>query len=391
MLIFLIQQSDGTFVDQTSTYLIGSNDLGGCSSGQPVVADLNNDGYLDIAYAINQEDGRDQTNPSDMIAQLAAVVSVGSKYTITKFGPQDWYEKVQLLTDSSGNNLVTANGTYNAHSIKYAYGFNSDGTAYQSTMQLPFISPTSGEFLSVGTSTESTILIQPADLTTNYMTVAAFIKNNGIWTQMNNLTLYPTVGSVSGTSYTNDTFTGQPVVNVNGNYVTAALSHSCKLKLTPTSQPLVLFNVTGSLINNFSNGMTVTQVDMPIYNGFVGVTVSNNQLVSVPVNIPTDNVDFNVMECKDVNGDGYDDVVIYSMTNNGLPLVYLNDHNSNFVLVNQNEFPTDTTQQTGNLYSSLLHDFNNDGIMDLLVVPVDYSNSTTVAYKFYWGNKVLTN
>jgi FG-GAP-like repeat len=388
-LLFLIQQNDGTFIDQTSTYLIGPNDLGGCSM-PGVVGDFNKDGYLDIVYAMNQEDGRDQTYPTDMNAQLAAVVSVGSKYTVTKFGIPDWYACTDTLIDNMGNTLVVGNGVNSAGSY-LAYGFNLDGSVYTSNMSLPRLNPTTFKFMSTLANKESNILIQPVETNANYTMVEAYVKNNNGWNKIDQMTLYDVVGYFNSISYTNNYMYGAPVELINGNYVSAAIQEICSIKLSPNANPIALFKIGGNILPNYTNNMTVgSTVNYPIYNIFVGLSVIDNQLVKVPVNVPSNNANFNQWSCDvDINNDGYDDIVMNAGTNDGSPLVYLNDHNNNFIQVNKNIFASGINSNSG--YTSILHDFNNDGIVDWLIIPTDYNNSLSVNNRFFRGNLVLKN
>ena len=181
---------------------------------------------------------------------------------------------------------------------------------------------------------------------------------------------------------------GDPVYNVNGINTTLHLSYSCRFKMTPNSSPIALFGFAGLQINNFTNNLLVTELQQKPFNYFVGMTFDGNHIVKSPINIPSNSFDVSRMECKDINNDGYDDLVLYPISNNGLPYVYLNDHNNNLVQVDQSLLPSNTVAQINN-YSSLLFDYNNDGLQDLLVLPVDYNINTTVNYKFYRGNVVL--
>ncbi len=385
--IFIHQPND-TFVDQTSTHVDGSTDLGGCSR-KVRVADINGDGKPDLIYAINHEDGRNQTNAHDMDAQMAALVSVGSKYVVQKFGPLDWYHSIGTMKDSVGNNLVVGYG-YTNHATPNAYQFYANGNVSRTAMDVPPISPTSFEFLADGKlGVESNLLLQASNRMNDYGTIEGFEKTNGQWNRITSLNVMPNVGTVNSYGWTGQYSTGDIVQQINGKYVTfAGMSETCKIKLTPTSEPIVLFNVGGAEIPNYTPGMTVRQADLPQYSTFVGVTIKNGQVTRVPINIEPKQTNSWSFTCEDINGDGYDDVVVYPINADGLPYVYLNDKNSGFTYYDKSNFPAIAQLNLSGLASSLLHDFDKNGIPDLIVFPVD-QGAGTAKFRYFKGSTYL--
>lgn len=108
-MVFMVQQVNGRFVDQTLTYLAGSRDLGG-GSRKVKIGDLNGDGRPDLVYAISQEDGRNLSNAHNADAQLAAVISVPGGYKVTRFGRPNWYHSVNIGQDPSGRSFALGEG-----------------------------------------------------------------------------------------------------------------------------------------------------------------------------------------------------------------------------------------------------------------------------------------
>lgn len=384
-----IKQADGTFQDQTSSYVDGSTDLGGCARKVRAV-DINGDGKKDLIYAINQEDGRNSSDVHVWDAQMAALVSVGSKYVIQKFGDLSWYHSIGTMTDSVGNNLVTGNGYTNGIAAS-AYQVIASGNVTQTAMNVPPISPNSFEFLSDGTlGLESNLLIQASNQLNEYTSAEGYVKRNGQWNRISSLALAPTVGSVNSVPWNNAPASSEPVFQVNGKYLTyAGMSETCKIKLTPTSAPIVLFNIGGAVIPNYPTNTTLRQSDLQVYSTFVGATIQNGQLVQVPINITTQSTNSISFSCVDVNGDGYEDIVVAPINTDGVSYVYLNDHNNGFTYFDKSNFPTLTNLNPAEQMTSLLHDFDGDSIPDLLVFPTEKNGAGAATIKYFKGNKYM--
>jgi hypothetical protein len=384
-----IKQPDDKFLDQTSSYIDGSTDLGGCAR-KVRVADINGDGKDDLIYAINQEDGRYSTNMNDWDAQMAALVSVGSKYVIQKFGAPSWYHSIGIMNDSVGNNLVTGAG-YTHQLTSAAYQFIASGNVFQATSIVPPISANSFEFLSNGAlGRESNLLIQASNQLNEYTSAEGYIKRNGQWNRISSLPLAPLAGYVDAIGYDMSSQPNSPVFQINGKYLTfAGMSETCKIKLTPTSDPIVLFNIGGGIIPNYPTNTTVKQTDLAVYSTFVGVAIQNEQLVQVPINITTQTTNSIKFDCVDVNNDGYDDIVVSPISTDGIVQVYLNNHNNGFTYFDKVNFPVLTNLNQSEQMTSMLHDFDGDKIPDLLIFPTEKTGTGSATIKYFKGNKYM--
>ena len=385
----LTYQSNGSFKDETSTFIIGSTDLGGCSRKMKV-ADINNDGKPDIVYAINQEDGRLQNNNSTaMNAQLAALVSVGNKYVVTKFGTPSWYHSVGV---GKINNQVFVTGFGFNNTTPEAYTFDINGIASQYNISLPNISPNTFEF-------QNDILIQTGQ---QMLDIESYQYVNGNWTSTGTLPVpYNKVAVIQFYAYTGEGPYNAEVLDVGNNMyaltkVGNAITESCKMPLKPNEDPVVIMKMEAPVIRNYQPGTTsVVHLDDPNSSmpgsKLTGAKVMNSQIQKIDLNITNEqilNTNANFIECKDVNGDGYHDLIVYPYNTTGMPYVYINNKNYGFNYLGQSVFPA-IPENWGNTASSILHDFDKDGISDLVVFPANGVSVRTFNYLFYSGKKLL--
>ena len=400
-----ILRANRTFADETATWIPGSRDLGGCSRKMKV-GDVNGDGRPDVVYAVNQEDGRLQASISDMSAQLAALISNGRAYEVKRLGAPDWYHSVGVGRLSDGTAFVTGAGFISTSNKAWVHG--ASGTFQQAAGTLPAISPNAFEFLSLPGSQGTDYLLQTGIFPNLYGIEGWRRQANGSWTSVGATDFpYPQVGQVKFVSYTGEEDKASTVaVHVrNGRYVLGAgtgdaITESCQLKLSPGSDPIIAYRIGLAEVIDYQPGVTqvVYQGDSLHRSGIIptaplgAARVAGGQVQTVQLSINgevIDNINVNFIGCKDVSGDGYDDLVVYPYNDNGLPYVYLNNQDSTFSYIGHARFPQ-LTLPWGNAASSILHDFDRDGLPDLLVFPANgITSSEAVSYRYFRGVRPL--
>ena len=213
---------------------------------------------------------------------------------------------------------------------------------------------------------------------------------------------FPVVGTFDLLTWNNDIARDVAVMNVDGHFVAAgggySIPASCLLRMSPGATPVAVMQMEMPRISNYAPGALVEQKDLINTTRLVAVTIANGQVTTVPLNLDSrdliDEAFYAFFDCKDVNGDGFDDIVAYQFRNwdqpdpnYAKPLVYLNDRKGSFRLVGLAQFPTPTVQ-TGDSTRALLHDFDGDGIPDLVYLPFT-SGLPNPTYLFYKGVRLL--
>jgi hypothetical protein len=389
-----VMQPDNTFVDQTSSYIQG-NDLGACSRKLRIY-DINKDGRKDIVYAMNQEDGRQYVKRSDIDAQNVAIVSNGNIYSIKKFGTPNWYHSIGIGYDSNERPYVTAAGYTRKDSSNYYFDnkLTLSSTNYNNTN----LSPGAFELFTLSKDKKHTnLLLQSSTTFPNWTSADGFVQDDsGTWRNIGSFSFAPIVSIAKGYSYSNQYSGDVPVFKYKDYHFTfAGMSESCKMRLTPDGDPVVVFSMGGAVVPDY-NGTTIYQKDLKkIISIFKAATIVNNEVKEVPITFDNEQIEFNSdhFDCKDVNNDGYDDIIRYPFSKDGLPLIYINNKNNGFTYYGTDKLPKNSTgwekAELRNA-SSLLHDFDKDGFLDLLVyAPHDVIDVKNLTYKFYRGNKSI--
>lgn len=398
-----IMQPDKTFVDQTTMYL-NTNDLGACVR-KAQVADINGDGRPDVVYATNNEDGRLQVAlAKNQYAQLTAIVSTGSVYKVVKFGPLCWYHSVGVGYDINGKAYVTGNGFGMCNSSVYYFDTNattfiaapvSNGSAA--------IAANTFQLMSSNKNKKYTdVLIQPYLSTVTYTRVEGYQKNaSGQYMSVGTVDLLPTISIAANfTRYTGETQQTTVLISTyKGINFTGGIAESCQLRITPDSNPVAVFSISGKVVpGTIENGMSIVENNLKTFVAvFKAVSIVNGVLTEIPLNIDNEqtNDNGNFFDCKDVNGDGYEDIVRYPYNVDGLPWIYLNNKAGGFTYYGKSNLPIITKLGWENgspnaSGTSLINDFDHDGYADILLYPFGSSVANSfIKYRFFRGQKTL--
>ncbi len=383
LLIALIQNADGTFVDKTQEVFGTDTPALEGKNQNWTIADFNGDGKPDIILGTDKEDGRPLIgNGYNMRSPAVAIMSSPSTYNIVPFGIPRFGDNVITVRNSADKlQLLVITADVQVEMWEYNNGWTqiqNDLTAIQKNPV--FLNARNDNKLDNTTYLINNVLnynCTGSGCVKDSYKLELWSKATGTWTKVDDvpmLTVRSVQAQTSGpsnfwtptTAYVS-TFEGKDYIDMGFVY------DGCSIKLTPTSAPVALRSFLGDEIPGGYQGQTSLDANWrPPTMKIFPMEVVNNKLVIKPSilseKLPTN---YYRMNCKDYNNDGYDDIMVE--LGGGGAVLYFNDKNGGFKKTKSGVIPTYSSQYFS--YSVLYSDMNNDGIPDMLYYPILGNNS----------------
>lgn len=396
----LINKDGKYFENKTDQYLIGTQFLSGAPR-KIEIADLNNDGKLDILYACNREDGRSGQQTEYNTAFLDVMLSSPEGYTIKTFGKEDWYHSAGFavfdgVTYAAGAGFL--HGSPGRADMQGGFEFKNEKLI--ENLKLPFqLSPNNFIFFESPNSKDTDLLIQTAQAP-NWLGVEGWQYKNGQWSKVGQIDTPGTfVKDVTIITYNGNTQTGQ-VYKTGDGYVVVGLGNSItessKIDIHNNGKYSVVMKMESTIPTNFNEKETIIfdqQKDINVFtpsDRLVFLSIENDKLVYNNINIigrPSFEINAITLNVLDFNGDGYDDILLSPFSRNASLSVYVNNRDGSFNYI-------ELTPNIDISYKidgfSISEDFNNDGIADIISMPgngqyeADSFNMT--AFHYYTGS-----
>ena len=372
-MVVLLANADGTFRDGTlATMGTPDVDLGGAVGRNVRAYDLNGDGSVDWIYALNKEDGRTCIQGiagcANWGAQSGAILSQGNgKYRAVLFGDSVYHHSLAVVPGAGDADILFGP----AEQLSFANG------AFRPASGYPFIGGGFFVPLAIGSTTAATHLVHeghPNGAIANgsiYPIALSTRRGSGPWTTVDSLLPSETFTMVDWIGWNGDGCTKcAPVFTVGGqDYVSSHYWDGCSLRLSPQAPPIAVVKwESGLLIGGLQGRTRLTEgVGMTGVQQLLLFDVSHDKLERLSVidgamTAPGD------VHCRDVNGDGYDDLVADGIGDGVRPIVFLNNHAGRLVRVPDSVFPPNPSDGSGGWQSYFL-DIDGDGIEDLLYFP----------------------
>jgi len=382
--VVLIQQNDGTFINDTKK-MFGVDYInfnGVVING--VVHDFNNDGYDDIVFSINREDGRlpseyPATNHNEYNAFITSNGNGG--YDIIRQGQHAWHYGLSLIdNDNGGKDIISIPIGYNwiIEVWNYVTGWNVNST-YQ------WVRGTQPLFTKNKALVEQEYPLKGLRL---------FTKSNNTWSQVDSYSFGDFI-QVPWLSWQKSLGTNSLITIDNRDYIGTRLEHKCNLKVNPSDTDFtsIIALQADEIVGGYKGGTIVESSNYLVTKSklFAFETKSNKiNRISIKIDNFVEESDVYHLVCKDLNNDGYDDIMIQDWRPKSIPMIYLNDKSGGFNRVNTVNIPGINQYNRGQSY--IYEDLNGDGIKDLLYFPIAGLNSevfNTVKLLLYKGNRHL--
>jgi hypothetical protein len=386
------------FIDVSDVYLDKDRDFKACmGDSNASVADVNNDGKPDMFFSANQEDGRNPDLGSYMTSQLVGWVSQSDgKYKIMRFGPEKWYHSVGHGVDDSGNVFIAGAGYPNREVQNNRYIWDGRGLQTIYDYYFPNISPVTFAFLSRN-SKSSNLLIQHTWDT--QMGAVGYYKENNIWYKTNLVS--PDVQELSEETF--KLWSGDTkkinVLKVEGHHVAGGgggsnLENLVSCNINNDSTPLVVGTYTLAVIPNYTPGKVIDSNEIDAINMPVVFDIKDKKLVMSKINIKGEtNFGPGKFQCLDVNKDGYDDLSLGLGNDDDIrhQRIYINQKDGSFKKLSFDNINFMSLNNRVDMYLSHMDDFDNDGIMDVIVAPSNHVDNSSLngTLKFYRGTKAI--
>jgi len=385
-MVAFVQQVDGSFIDSTKEIFgVEMVDLGGVGN-DAVVYDFNKDGYEDIVWATSSEDGRSlPIGFTGNNVQKVFMTSAGDgKYSTQKLGGLAYNYKVHLIDNElGGKDLASTFIGYGGQAEVWRYT-----NGWSKLSGYDWISNSLNVFFKKTSAIENSRIAISTAWAGVGIELHTRSSNNSAWLTSSSWS-FPVVQDISMIGW-NTELGASKLITVSGkDYVNPNFELGCELKRTPTENSISLMMLLGNeVIGGYKGGvLTEGGSSMISASKLMAFSVTNNLLTNIPISITNEVTNLNVlkMACEDLNGDGYDDILITSLGKGALPIVYLNDGLGNFNLVDTTKLPAPSTDYFDTSMSYV--DITGDGIRDLLYWPVNRltGNPSKVQYQLFKG------
>lgn len=380
------QDAAGNFFEKTAEIFgVPTVDLGG-SGEYYVLEDFNEDGFKDVIYAVQREDGRRINNPPTAIyASNVALMSRGNGlYRTEAWGAVAWHSQLVLATNALGKFDV----------IETTFSQPSQGWRWQGVWTpvpgYDWVSSAGALFLTptkVGQPSDIAISARSGDL----VGVEARKLFGGSWVKSDEFG-YP--GSfIQKICCGNAGPSGAAFTQIDGkDYVDPSFGFYCEMRRTPGAEleAIVTFNA-NEIVGGYQGQIVVYgQTELigtdKLFSFSVNSTGRLQRNTLTVRNEKTTNTFGNRMACMDLNADGFQDIVIYASKRDSAPLIYLNDGTGAFDRVKDAALPK---YDGSGLPNYIIEDIDGDGIRDLVYFPIVGDKGRDIRVRIHKGLRQL--
>lgn len=379
-LVIYLQNEDRTFrVGNEELFDSVNADLGGNASRKQVLADFNGDGYMDIAYAMNREDGRpgnlndDREFTWDSLPLIVMSNSDGT-YRIDEIeGYWNWYHAVTAVQNELGtHDLVLRSEDINHNG---GLGFRSINEQWEQVEDYPPLGNWSLK------SHENILFTANPELT-----LVVYRNNGSDWDTAASISYKDQFSEQEIQLQTwNGQMATQQYIDIFGKKrISTAFAESCILN----NGELFLAQFDSRVLPDDWQSMEfVIEGDMALEKPFLLYEIEEDALVLREELMPDQDADKHTyrFECDDKTGDGLDDV--FAINEDGTTTLYIQNGEGYFERFNGGLVPLSNSYNS-NQTRGIYIDLNGDGILDILSysnTPSDNNGFLDYPLEVQWG------
>lgn len=418
-----LSNGDGTYRDgNQEVFGERAPSLGGASRKYDI-GDLNGDGRVDFAFAMNWEDGR-SGNPWEYSRASPAVIlsKNDTEYEVVKIGTPDWGHAVAIIENDQGNiDAVFAGFTgIGLQALRYsAEGWEDVRDQYppEDIKDIGGITTTRGTATWAGELQyqDNYIIATDSSADGSENGLALWLRENNVWSKIDQR-LVPVAFRVNWISWQGSTGT-IPVYSINNEYVIGYVPQTMcffedKFDDSGNITFAAMFQSTipkdGRAI---VEGETYDENESYNIQGITIFQIQENKIIELenPFDIYNKSLFANFLDCRDLNNDGYADfsrhvfsgtppVYQESWQRGGTPVINLNNKAGKLIEYENNqgyEMPghsllTREPPFDANNGQGYTRDINGDGIEDIVVYGTSMFGSIYTGYdasiEIYLGN-----
>ena len=378
ILIYLQDENRGFKLSNLEVFGEGDVDLSGSATRKQSIGDFNGDGYPDLAYAMNREDGRPAVFPDTPNWGALPIVLLSNgdgTYSVTQPGDKSlWYHGVTSVPNGFGyDDVLYRSELAGGNALAYRY-INGSWTSVAGYPRLDGWEIQARKNIIFSTGTKAVELFNFENNSWSSISKIEFTESNEeilVQTWNGDMSTQKLI-TVLGKDRTATAFSESCIINDGSLYVTQMDS-----RLPPTDWRSYEYVVE-----------TEMEKDAPflIFEIRDGGLLQNSDLM--PYQEQESLRHSYRFQCRDVNADGRDDIFV-STEADGSNLLYLQKPDLNFELQSELIFPAPMPFPNKGQVRSIFEDIDGDGLEDLMY----YTNTPTtrektITFQIHWAEQV---
>ena len=384
LMVYLVNEDGSLSVGNHSVFGSDALSLGGATRNY-VKGDFNGDGIEDVAFAVNWEDGRPQSDGASWDTEQTVILSNGGSFGIVRVGDPVWGHGIGATRNELGyEDVLSARrnpwGGINLFPFRWRDGAFEDALAL---------------YPDVTGMTVGGVVTQGMQGGADYYT-SSYSGGINYHQRLSNSWLSSELGGIDKKHIETATYitwngdAGNFVVSeLDGSYyLNLDITDSCYLQASSGLPGYVVGKFTGRLLGkDYDSHGTYYEGDLPLINKlvFFEVTELGASTSETPLLEEFVKDFFNFFSCRDLNGDGLVDIAVHDQTgqwrpySGGAPRTYLRLPSGKFKHLSTDDFPKGIEQGS---QIGIYADLNSDGLEDLIL----YNTDPQIALRVHYGN-----